>query len=45
MLNVLVAVCLSTLDAIRGADYPVDAGLVEHVERVVAQAEAEIGRH
>ena len=42
MLTILVATCETTLQAFRAADNPVDAGLVEDLERVVERARREL---
>ena len=42
MLRILLATCLTTLDALHAADNPVDAEFVEDLERIVARTRAEI---
>jgi hypothetical protein len=41
---VLLATCLTTLDGLRAAEYPIGVGFLEEVERIVARIEAEIAR-
>ena len=42
MLTILVATCETTLHTFRAADNPVDAGLVEDLERMVERARREL---
>ena len=42
MLTILVATCETTLEAFRAGGNPVDAGLVEDLERMVERARREL---
>jgi hypothetical protein len=42
MLRILLATCLTTLDALEAADNPVDAEFVTDLERIAARTRGEL---